>query len=155
QMREDLRDAPLAASLQGALLLGFGAALAFTLIAFTVNAAVAVRERSREFTVLRALGLHQRQVSGMLAVEQAILVGLGLLGGLVLGLVVAKLVVPHIVLTVQAAPPYPPATLSVPWLAVLGLAAGVAVMLGLVLMVVIRVLRRRGLGGDLRAGEDR
>jgi hypothetical protein len=91
----------------------------------------------------------------MLAVEQAILVGLGLLGGLVLGLVVAKLVVPHIVLTVQAAPPYPPATLSVPWLAVLGLAAGVAVMLGLVLMVVIRVLRRRGLGGDLRAGEDR
>ncbi|WP_026415316.1 ABC transporter permease [Actinomadura oligospora] len=155
QLRRDLRDAPLAASLQGALLLGFGAALAFTLIAFTVNAAVAVRERSREFTVLRALGLHQRQVSGMLAVEQAILVGLGLVGGLVLGLVVAKLVVPHIVLTVQAAPPYPPAALSVPWLAVLGLAAGVAVMLGLVLMVVIRVLRKRGLGGDLRAGEDR
>ncbi|MFC4910893.1 FtsX-like permease family protein [Actinomadura gamaensis] len=155
QLRRELRDAPLAASLQGALLLGFGAALAFTLIAFTVNAAVAVRERAREFTVLRALGLHQRQVSGMLAVEQAILVGLGLAGGLVLGLVVARLVVPHIVLTVQASKPYPPAELVVPWLAVAGLAAGVAVMLGLVLAVVIRVLRRRGLGGDLRAGEDR
>ncbi|MFC5181796.1 ABC transporter permease [Actinomadura harenae] len=155
QLRQDLKNAPLAASLQGALLLGFGAALAFTLIAFIVNAAVAVRERSREFTVLRALGLNQRQVSGMLAVEQAILVGLGLFGGLALGLVVAKLVVPHIVLTVQAAPPYPPASLAVPWVAVLGLAAGVAVMLGLVLMAVIRVLRKRGLGGDLRAGEDR
>lgn len=155
QLRRDLQNAPLAASLQGALLLGFGAALAFTLIAFTVNAAVAVRERSREFTVLRALGLHHRQVSGMLAVEQAILVGLGLGGGLALGLGVARLVVPHIVLTVQAAPPYPPASLVVPWLAVLGLVVGVAVMLGLVLMAVIRALGRRGLGGDLRAGEDR
>ncbi|RFU42101.1 ABC transporter permease, partial [Actinomadura logoneensis] len=155
RLRTELRDAPLAASLQGALLLGFGAALAFTLIAFIVNAAVAVRERSREFTVLRALGLHQRQVSGMLAVEQAILVGLGLVGGLVLGLAVAKLVVPHIVLTVQAAPPYPPVRLIVPWLAVLALALGVAAMLGAVLLAVIQVLRRRGLGGDLRAGEDR
>lgn len=154
-LRSRLRDAPLGAALQGALVLGFGAALAFAVIAFVVNAAVTAGERSREFAVLRALGVHPRQVAGMLAIEQAYLVVLGLLGGTVLGLVVARLVVPHVVLSVQAAQPYPPAELVVRWPVVLGMLAGVAVVLGLVLAPVIRVLRRRDLGAGLRAGEDR
>ncbi|WP_131743453.1 FtsX-like permease family protein, partial [Actinomadura roseirufa] len=153
-LRRRLRDAPLGAALQGALVLGFGAALVFAVIAFVVNAAVSVRERAREFAVLRVLGVHPRQVAGMLAVEQAFLVGLGLLGGLVLGLVVGRLVIPHIVLGVQAAPPYPPADLIVQWPVLLALLAGVGAALGLVLPVVLRVLRRRGLGAGLRAGEE-
>ncbi|MDL4772562.1 FtsX-like permease family protein [Actinomadura xylanilytica] len=154
-LRDELRDAPLGAALQGALMLGFGAALAFAVIAFVVNAAVSVRERTREFTVLRTLGVRSGQLAGMLAVEQAFLVVLGLAGGLVLGLVVAQLVVPDIVLNVQAAPSYPPADLVVRWPLVLAMLAGVAAILGLVLLLLIRVLRRRGLTAGLRAGEDR
>ncbi|MFA1548664.1 FtsX-like permease family protein [Actinomadura chokoriensis] len=155
ELRAELRDAPLGAALQGALVLGFGAALAFAVIAFVVNAAVTAGERTREFAVLRALGVHPRQVAGMLAIEQAYLVALGLLGGTFLGLVVARLVVPHIVLSVQAAQPYPPAELVVRWPLVLAMLAGVAAVLGLVLPPVIQVLRRRNLGAGLRAGEDR
>jgi ABC-type antimicrobial peptide transport system permease subunit len=135
--------------------LGFGAALAFAVIAFVVNAAVTAGERTREFAVLRALGVHPRQVAGMLAIEQAYLVVLGLLGGTLLGLVVARLVVPHVVLSVQAAQPYPPAELVVQWPVVLAVLAGVAAVLGLVLPPVIRVLRRRDPGAGLRVGEDR
>ncbi|MCP9982599.1 FtsX-like permease family protein [Actinomadura madurae] len=153
--RARLRDAPLGAALQGALILGFGAALAFAVIAFVVNAAVTAGERHREFAVLRALGVHPRQVAGMLAIEQAYLVALGLLGGTVLGLVVARLVVPHIVLSVQAAQPYPPADLVVQWPVVLGVLAAVAAVLGLVLAPVVRTLRRRDPGAGLRVGEDR
>lgn len=153
-LRDRLRDAPLGAALQGALMLGFAAALAFAVIAFVVNAAVAVRERAREFAVLRTLGVRTRQLAGMLAVEQAFLVALGIAGGLALGLVVARLVVPDTVLSVQAAPPYPPADLVVRWPVVAAMAAGVAAVLGLVLALVIRTLRRRGLAADLRAGED-
>ncbi|NEA21077.1 FtsX-like permease family protein, partial [Actinomadura bangladeshensis] len=109
KVRAELRDAPLGAALQGALVLGFAAALAFAVIAFVVNAAVTAGERTREFAVLRALGVHPRQVAGMLAIEQAYLVVLGLLGGTFLGLAVARLVVPHVVLSVQSAQPYPPA----------------------------------------------
>ncbi|MES9537401.1 FtsX-like permease family protein [Actinomadura sp. NPDC000600] len=155
ETRSRLRDAPLGAALQGALVLGFAAALAFAVIAFVVNAAVTAGERYREFAVLRALGVPPRQVAGMLAIEQAYLVGLGLLGGTVLGLVVARLVVPHVVLSVQAAEPYPPAALVVQWPVVLAVAGGVAVALGLVLAPVIRTLRRRNLGAGLRVGEDR
>ncbi|MFF4237954.1 FtsX-like permease family protein [Actinomadura geliboluensis] len=153
--RAELRDAPLGAALQGALVLGFGASLAFAVIAFAVNAAVTAGERTREFAVLRALGVPPRQVAGMLAIEQAYLVALGLLGGTVLGLVVARLVVPHIVLGVQAAEPYPPAELVVQWPILLAMLAGVAAVLGLVLPPVIRMLRRRDLGAGLRVGEDR
>ncbi|QXJ24205.1 FtsX-like permease family protein [Actinomadura graeca] len=153
-LRSRLRDAPLGAALQGALVLGFGAALVFAFIAFAVNAAVSVRERAREFAVLRVLGVRPRQMTGMLAVEQAFLVAVGLLGGLLLGLVVARLVIPHIVLGVQAAPPYPPADLVVRWPVVLAMLGGVAAGFGLVLPLVIRVLRRRDLGAGLRAGED-
>ncbi|MGI5167114.1 FtsX-like permease family protein [Spirillospora sp. CA-253888] len=154
-LRDELLDAPLGAALQSALVLGFAAALAFAVVAFVVNAVVSARERAREFTVLRALGVPPRQVAGMLAVEQAFLVGLGLAGGLMLGLLVARLVVPKIVLTVQAAAPYPPADLVVRWPLVLGVTAGVALVLALVVAVLLRVLHRRGLGADLRAGEDR
>ncbi|MFI0373368.1 FtsX-like permease family protein [Actinomadura sp. 1N219] len=155
ELRSRLRDAPLGAALQGALVLGFGAALAFAVIAFVVNAAVTAGERSREFAVLRALGVPPRQVTGVLAIEQAYLVVLGLLGGTLLGLVVARLVVPHVVLSVQATEPYPPAELIVQWPVVLGMVAGVAAVLGLVLPPVIRVLRRRNAGAGLRVGEDR
>ncbi|TDB82880.1 ABC transporter permease [Actinomadura sp. KC216] len=155
ELRSRLRDAPLGAALQGALVLGFGAALAFAVIAFVVNAAVTAGERSREFAVLRALGVPPRQVTGVLAIEQAYLVTLGLLGGTLLGLVVARLVVPHVVLSVQAAEPYPPADLVVRWPVVLAMVAGVAAVLGLVLPPVIRVLRRRNVGAGLRVGEDR
>jgi predicted lysophospholipase L1 biosynthesis ABC-type transport system permease subunit len=150
-----LRDAPLGAALQGALVMGFGAALAFAVIAFGVNATVAARERAREFAVLRALGVPDRQVAAMLAVEQTFLIAIGLLGGLALGLVVARLVVPHVVLTVQAAPPYPPAELVVRWPIVLAVLAGVGVLLGLVLAVMVLVLRRNVVSAALRAGDER
>ncbi|MEU8343127.1 FtsX-like permease family protein [Spirillospora sp. NPDC048832] len=155
KVRAELRDAPLGAALQGALVLGFGASLAFAVIAFAVNAAVTAGERTREFAVLRALGVPPRQVGGMLAIEQAYLVALGLLGGTLLGLAVARLVVPHIVLGVQAAEPYPPAGLVVQWPVLLAMLAGVAAVLGLVLPLVIRMLRRRDPGAGLRVGEDR
>jgi hypothetical protein len=153
-LRSRLRDAPLGAALQGALVLGFGSALAFAVIAFVVNAAVTAGQRSREFAVLRALGVHPRQVTGMLAVEQAFLVVLGLAGGTALGLIVARLVVPHLVVGVQATEPYPPAVLIVQWPLVAAMLAGTAAVLGLVLPPVIRVLRRRDVGAGLRAGEE-
>ncbi|NEA28432.1 FtsX-like permease family protein, partial [Actinomadura bangladeshensis] len=141
--------------LQGALVLGSGTGLVFALIAFVVNAAVTAGERSREFGVLRILGVHPRQVAGMLAVEQAYLAALGLLGGTVIGLLVARLAVPHIVLGVRAARPYPPVAAVFPWPVLLAVVAGVAAALALVLRLMIGALRRRNLATDLRVGEDR
>lgn len=154
-LAEGLRDDPLAGGLRGALTLGFLAALAFAVLGFVVNAAVAARERAAEFAILRALGVGFRQVFALLAVEQAFLIGLSLAAGTTVAVVVASLVVPYIVLTGQAAAVTPRVLLDIPWAATLGLLVTVAALLFAIVAVLARVLRRRGAGGVLRIGEDR
>ncbi|GIH67950.1 hypothetical protein Mth01_02030 [Sphaerimonospora thailandensis] len=154
-LTQRLRDDPLAGGLQGALVLGFAAALVFALLGFLVNAAVTARERVAEFAILRALGVSSRQVFGLLAVEQAFLIGLSLIAGTGLALGIAALVVPHIVLTGQAASATPGVVLQVPWAATIAMPAALAVVLFWIVAGLARTLRRQGLGGALRAGEDR
>jgi hypothetical protein len=150
----ELQDDPLASGLQGALILGFLAALVFAVLGFLVNATVAARERMAEFTILRALGVSFRQVFGLLAVEQAFVIGLSLVAGTVLAVVVGGLVVPHIVLTGQASAVTPAVVLDIPWLATAGMLALVAAVLFAIVAGLARNLRRQGLGRVLRIGED-
>ncbi|MFE3449162.1 FtsX-like permease family protein [Nonomuraea sp. NPDC059194] len=149
-----LRDDPLAAGLQGALTLGFLAALVFAALGFLTSAAVAARERLAEFAILRALGVGFRQVFALLAIEQAFVIGLSLVAGTVLALVIGALVVPHIVLTGQAAAVTPGVLLAVPWPATALMLALVAVLLFAIVAGLARAVRGRGPGG-LRAGEER
>ncbi|MCG5211895.1 ABC transporter permease [Streptosporangium sp. KLBMP 9127] len=151
----ELRDDPLASGLQGALVLGFVAALAFALLGFVVNAAVAARERMAEFAILRALGVSSRQILGLLTVEQTFLIGLSLASGTVLAVVVASLVVPHIVLTGQATSVTPDVLLDIPWPATAGLLVVVAAALFGIVAVLARNLRGHGLDRALRIGDDR
>ncbi|WP_164903437.1 ABC transporter permease [Nonomuraea polychroma] len=134
-----LRDDPLASGLQGALMLGFAAALGFATLGFLVNAAVAARERRAEFAVLRALGTSSRQVLGLLATEQAFVIGLSLAAGTGLAVAVGTLVVPHIVLTGQAAAVTPGVLLDIPWAAT---AAMLALMTGVLFAIVAGLARR-------------
>ncbi|HEU5159990.1 MAG TPA: ABC transporter permease [Streptosporangiaceae bacterium] len=154
-LRRELRDAPLGAALQGAFVLGFLAALGLAVVGFAVNAAVSARERRAEFAILRALGVSTRQVFGMLGVEQLFLVLIGLAGGLTLGLAIGRVVIPHSVLTVGATAPFPPVRLIVPWPPILALLAIVPALLAVVLALLVRSLRRQGLGAAIRIGEDR
>ncbi|MFD1546534.1 ABC transporter permease [Nonomuraea guangzhouensis] len=148
ELAERLRDDPLASGLQGALILGFAAALAFAVLGFLVNATVAARERMAEFTILRALGVSSRQVFGMLAIEQAFVIGLSLVAGTALAFVVGVLVVPHIVLTGQAAAVTPDVLLDIPWAATAAMLALVAALLLGIVAVLARNLRGQG-GEDL------
>ncbi|MGI5282801.1 FtsX-like permease family protein [Nonomuraea polychroma] len=134
-----LRDDPLAGGLQGALMLGFAAALGFATLGFLVNAAVAARERRAEFAVLRALGTSSRQVLGLVAAEQAFVIGLSLAAGTGLAVAVGTLVVPHIVLTGQAAAVTPGVLLDIPWAAT---AAMLALMTGVLFAIVAGLARR-------------
>ncbi|MEO3868340.1 ABC transporter permease [Nonomuraea sp. B12E4] len=145
ELAATLRDDPLASGLQGALMLGFLAALIFAALGFLVNAAVAARERTAEFAILRALGVSSRQVFGLLAIEQAFVIGLSLAAGTGLALVVGVLVVPHIVLTGQAAAVTPGVLLDIPWGATAAMLALVAAVLFAIVAGLARNLRRQGL----------
>ncbi|NBE95916.1 ABC transporter permease [Nonomuraea sp. KC401] len=134
-----LRDDPLAGALQGALTLAFAAALGFAVLGFLVNAVVAARQRRAEFAVLRALGTGPRQVFGMLATEQAFVIGLSLVAGTGLAVVVGNLVVPRVVLTGQASAVTPGVLFHIPWAAV----AGMLALVTAVLVAIVAVLARR------------
>ncbi|CAL9570113.1 FtsX-like permease family protein [Streptomyces sp. enrichment culture] len=146
ELAERLRDDPLGAGPQAALL---GAAVAAALLAavgFAVSTAGALRERSAEFAVLRALGARRRQPARLVALEQTLLIGLALVIGPLLGALLARAVIPLTVLTGQAARPVPEVLVELPFGQVLALLAGVAAAPALIVAAV--ALRR---GDPLRA----
>jgi hypothetical protein len=92
--------------------------------------------------------------SGLLSVEQAFLVLLGLAGGTALGLAVSTVVVPRLVLTIRATTPFPPVRLVIAWPPILLMLTTVLVLLLLVLSLLVTRLRSTGLGAMARIGED-
>ncbi|MEV1206256.1 FtsX-like permease family protein [Microbispora rosea] len=147
------RDDPTAAGLQGALLLGFAAALAFAVLGFLVNAAVSARERRGEFAVLGALGVSFRQTLGLLAAEQSFVIGLSLAGGVALAVAVSAAVVPPMVTAGYATGGGLPVLLHVPWLQVAALAVAVLAVLLVIVAGLARSLHRREPAAALRSGE--
>ncbi|MFE3018914.1 FtsX-like permease family protein [Streptomyces sp. NPDC059256] len=131
-----LHDDPLGAGPQSALLAATLAAAALAAVGFAVSAAGAVRERSREFAVLRALGAPRRQLARLLALEQSLLLGIALVIGTALGAALTRAVVPLIVLTGQATQPIPSVIVELPadrvWLLLAAVAAApVAIVVAL------------------------
>jgi hypothetical protein len=151
---ETLSTDPVALGIIGALSLGFVAAALFAAIGFIVSASVAARERLAEFALLRALGLSPGQLSGWLSLENGLLVAISLIGGTLLGLTLAWLILPLVTLTQDASAVVPGIIVDIPWRTVILLEAITLVSLALVVGILAILLRRVGLGSVLRMGED-
>ncbi|MFB7373197.1 ABC transporter permease [Streptomyces sp. NPDC056222] len=131
---------PLGAGPNAALMAVAAAAAALAAVGFAVSAAGSTRERSAEFGVLRALGAPRRQLARLIAAEQGLLVGIGLLVGVALGAVLTRAVVPLVVLTGQATRPVPRVLVELPPGHVALLLSGVA---ALPLLIVATIALRR------------
>ncbi|MCC9306330.1 ABC transporter permease [Kitasatospora sp. RB6PN24] len=134
-----MRADPLTAAPQTGLLALTIAAAVLAAIGFAAAAIGAATERAAEFAVLRALGTPHRQLARTAASEQAILIGLGLGLGALLGTALVHLVVPLTVLTPTARRPVPTALVVLPVGQVLVLLAAIAALP--VLHTVHRILR--------------
>jgi hypothetical protein len=119
---------PLGAGPRAALMAVAVAAAALAAGGFAVGTAGSRRERSAEFAVLRALGAGRRELARLVAVEQGLLIGAGLLAGLGLGTVLTRAVVPLIVLTPEAARPVPRVLVELPVSQVALLLVGIAAL---------------------------
>lgn len=136
----DLLGDPLGAGPNSALMAVAVAAATLAAVGFAVGSAGSLRERRAEFGLLRALGAPRRQLARLVAAEQGLLVGIGLLVGAALGTVLTRAVVPLIVLTGQAERPVPAVLVELPVGHVALLLAGVA---ALPLAVVAAIALRR------------
>ncbi|MFD3661195.1 ABC transporter permease [Streptomyces sp. NPDC058659] len=135
----DLLGDPLGAGPNAALMAVAAAAAALAAVGFAVGSAGSMRERSAEFGVLRALGTPQRRLARLIAAEQGVLIAVGLLVGIGLGAVLARAVVPLVVLTGQATRPVPPVLVELPLGQVALLITGVAALpLAIVAAIALR-----------------
>ncbi len=126
EIAEELRDDPFGAGPGTAFGAAAVAAAALTAVGFAVSAAGSLRERSAEFAVLRALGTSRRRLARVVLAEHGVLVGLALTVGVLLGAVLARAVVPLIMLTAEATHPVPEVLVELPVLRVAALLAAVA-----------------------------
>ncbi|MFF5552648.1 FtsX-like permease family protein [Streptomyces olivaceoviridis] len=114
EIAAELRDDPFGAGPEAAFTAAAVVAAALAAVGFAVGAAGAQRARGAEFAVLRALGAPRRQLARTVAAEQAVLVGLALAVGLGLGTVLARTVLPLVVLTGEATRPVPDLLVRLP-----------------------------------------
>jgi len=154
ETRDRLTTEPLAVAMIGALSLGFVIAGLFAVIGLAVSASVSARQRRGEFALLRALGLSPRQLSGWLWVENASVVAVAVVAGTALGLVIGWVVLPFVTVSAAGAAPFPPVVVDVPWLNVILLTLVSAGALVVTLLVLVRSIRRAGIGSVLRMGEE-
>ncbi|MGH2512070.1 MAG: FtsX-like permease family protein, partial [Candidatus Limnocylindrales bacterium] len=95
-IQASLRGDPVALGVVGALLLGAISAVIFAGLGFLVSASASIEARAAEFGLLRAIGLTESQLVRWLAVEQGILLAVGISAGSVLGAAIAWVVLPAV-----------------------------------------------------------
>lgn len=147
-----LRGDPIASATIGTLTLAFLASGLLAAIGFAVAATLAGRDRTADLAVLRAVGLSPRQLAGWLWLENGLLAAFGMLTGTVLGLVVARLVLPLVSLSQQAGTVVPRVLLVVPWRGVVALQACVLAALVSVTLAQIAAAKRTEVAAGLRRG---
>jgi len=142
---------PLAAAPQQALLALAAAAALLAITGFWVSIAADVRQRRAETALLAALGVGRRSAAAELFLEKLMLSVPSAALGLVLGIVVARLLVPAVTLTTSAQQPVPPPVTLLDLPQTLPLAAAVAILPALAAALV--VVRRPDPAAELRAAE--
>ena len=142
---------PLSAAPQQALLAMAAAAALLAITGFWVSIAANVRQRRAENALLAALGVAQRSAAAQLFTEKLLLSVPSAALGLLLGIVVARLLVPAVTLSTAAQAPVPPAVPLFDLPQTIPLAAAVAVLPALAAALV--VFRRPDPAAELRAAE--
>jgi hypothetical protein len=150
-IQHTLQGDPVALGVVGALLLGAISAILFAALGFLVSGSASIEARAEEFGLLRALGLTDSQLIRWLAVEQALLLAVGVTVGIALGIAFGWIVLPAANFTPTGAAPVPPATLVVPWPVLAAMAVGSLGLLLATLLVARRILSRVSVAATLRA----
>ncbi|MGH2465334.1 MAG: FtsX-like permease family protein, partial [Candidatus Limnocylindrales bacterium] len=142
QLLQTLQADPVALGVVGALLLGAISAVIFAALGFLVSASASIESRADEFGLLRALGLTDGQLIRWLAVEQGLLLALGVAMGIGLGVAFGWVVLPAASFTPTGARPVPEAALVVPLQVLAAMAVGSLGLLIATMIVARRIIGR-------------
>ncbi|MFI6942495.1 FtsX-like permease family protein [Streptomyces sp. NPDC050418] len=145
---------PLRSGARSALTLCLLLAPPFAVVAFTLHTALAARSRSREFALLRAIGVRRRQLAAYLWTELLALAAVAAVLGTLLGAALATLIMPVVTVDAAGHPVHPDLATEVPWLRVLLTAGATTLLICAMVTLAARHLGRVDLARVLRAGDD-
>ena len=157
-MQQSISGNPVQAGMRGLLTAGALIAAALAVLGSVVQSALAARQRVVQFAVLRTMGMANRQLAGLLLGEQLVVYLFGLLGGTILGAVLATATLPYLQFSDttinQATLGIPPYRLAFDVTSTLEFYGILAVAFIVALVIAARFAVRVGLGKTLRLGED-
>ncbi len=99
---------PMLQGTNGSLTLGFVITMVISAIGFFFYWVLSLKSRTLQFGILRAMGLKQGQVTGMLICEQVLISGTAVIIGILIGNVASRLFVPLLQVTSSSASQIPP-----------------------------------------------
>jgi len=135
----------------GMLTVGVGLATLLTLAGFVVTTVLAVRRRSTEIGVLRAMGMTRREVATLALFDLATVMLVGLAAAIGLGLAMSRWFIPVLVDTAPGAAPELLPTVA--WGAAIAIASLLLVLLLASALLVASTLRRVRVFESIRLGE--
>ena len=149
---------PIQAGMRGLLLAGALVAAVLAVLASIIQAALAARQRTVRFAVLRTLGMGGGQLVGLLLSEQIAVYVCGIIGGSLLALLLGWATLPFLqfsdVSADQLTIGVPPYLFTINWTTLAIFYAALVVALLAALVVAASYAARLGLGRALRLGED-
>lgn len=110
-MKEELiklKNDPFQLGINGALTLGFIICVIVCLIGFIIYWSLSIRARELQFGIYRAMGIHMRELIGMLAYEQVLISGTSVLAGVLVGKLTSRLFIPFFQLSYSSYEQVPP-----------------------------------------------
>ncbi len=147
------QDRPERQGLYGLLSVGFVSAAALTALGFLFYSLLSFQRRFVELGTLRAIGLSTGQLSALLGWEQALLIGVGMLGGTLIGVSASLLFIPFLQVRGGQHPQIPPFVVQIAWgqIGIIYLVFG-GMLMGAILLT-IGLLRRMKLFQAVKLGE--
>jgi putative ABC transport system permease protein len=145
---------PFQLAVNGVMTLGFVIAIGISFIGFLLYWLLSLYGQILQYGVFRAMGISYRQLIGMLAVEQLLTSGAGVLIGMITGNTASQLFVPLFQLTFDSSSQVPPFQVRFDPNDQLHLYIIVTIMIGMGLLLLGTMLSRIKIHQAVKLGED-
>ena len=135
------------------LFMAFGAVLILSCLGFLVHSYVSFREREMQFGLMRTVGFSMRQLITLVWLEQAIVIGAGILLGAEMGRRLGAIIMPFLSHNDRGTQALPPFVLEIDWGALAITYGFMILVFTLIILGMIWFIRRISLQRILRLGE--
>lgn len=141
--------------INGTLTLGFMIIMIITMIGFMIYWLLALKQRSLQFGIMRAMGVSKGSIYGMLLIEQILLFGSAIIVGVLIGSFTSELVVPLLQLLGRKVTDTYPAVVNFKRSDYLKIYGVTMIMLGSSMLMIFRMMRKIKVAEILKLGEER